>query len=227
MLKQYLALGFVGLVAIAVIVGGLGYAFLKPADAASGAIQPTPLAQTPGSGNTVYTIDQASSQATFTINEVLNGSPKTVVGTTNQVAGQVAANLASPQAAQVGTIQINARTLATDSGQRDNAIKNQILKTNDNEFITFAPSKLNGLPERATAGQPYTFQIVGQLTIAGQTRETTFNATVTPTADGKLQGTATATIKYADWGIGIPSVPFVTGVEENVILTITFVAAPQ
>ena len=108
MLKQYLALGAVGLLAICVIVGGLGYAFLKPADEASGAIQATPLAQA-GAGNTVYTIDQASSTATFTINEVLNGSPKTVVGTTNQVAGQVAASLSSPQTAQVGTIQINAR----------------------------------------------------------------------------------------------------------------------
>ena len=224
MVKQFFALGLIGTAAILVIVGTLAYAYLKPADAASGPIQATPVAQVAGSGNTVYTIDQASSQATFTINEVLNGSPKTVVGTTNQVAGQIAANLKSPKAAQVGTIQINARTLTTDSDQRNNAIKNQILKTNQFEFITFAPTSLVGLPESATAGQTYTFQITGQLTLAGQAREATFNATVTPTAEGTLQGTATVAIKYADWGIGVPSAPFVTGVEDTVILALTFVA---
>jgi polyisoprenoid-binding protein YceI len=227
MVKAYVALGLIGTAAIAVIVGVLGYAFLRPAEAASGPIQTTPVAQLAGGNGTVYTIDQAVSQANFSINEVLNGAPKTVVGTTNQVAGQIAADLKAPKSAQIGTIQINARTLTTDSDSRNNAIKNQILKTNDHEFITFAPTSLVGLPESATVGQSYSFQIVGQLTIAGQTREATFNATVTPTAANALQGTATATIKYTDWGISIPSVPFVTGVEENVVLTIAFVAKAQ
>lgn len=224
MVKQYLALAVIGLAAIMVIVGTLGYAYLKPAEAASGPIQATPVAVASGSGNTVYTIDQASSQATFAVNEVLNGSPKTVIGTTNQVAGQVATSLKAPRSAQVGAIQINARTLTTDSDQRNSAIKNQILKTNQFEFITFTPTSLVGLPATATVGQSYTFQIVGQLAMVGQTREATFNVTVTPTDQNTLQGTATATIKYADWGISIPSVPFVTGVGDDAVLTLNFVA---
>lgn len=173
---------------------------------------------------TVFEIVQSSSEARFVIDEVLNGADKTVVGATDQVAGQIAVNPTAPATAQVGVIQINARTLETDSDQRDRAIQNQILRTSQHEYIVFTPTSLVGLPESATPGQSYSFQIIGQLTVAGQTREATFAVTVTPTADGKLQGTATTTIKHADWGISIPRVPSVASVEETVTLEIEFVA---
>jgi polyisoprenoid-binding protein YceI len=224
MIKKIAALGLAALVAVAILVGVVAYSYLKPAEAASGPIQAVALTQTSATANTTYTIAQSSSQATFTIDEVLNGSPKTVVGTTDQVAGQIAVNPTAPGTAQLGTITIDARTLSTDSDQRNNAIKNMILKTNDNEYITFVPTTITGLPESATAGQSYSFQVVGQLSIAGQTHEATFAVTVTPTADGQLQGTATTTIKYADWGVTIPSVPFVTDVSDSVILALNFVA---
>jgi hypothetical protein len=70
----------------------------------------------------VFAIDQAPSEASYTIDEVLNGAPVTVVSVTDQVAGQLALDLADPTAARLGPIQINARTLATDSEQRDRAV---------------------------------------------------------------------------------------------------------
>ncbi|MFN8540722.1 MAG: YceI family protein [Thermomicrobiales bacterium] len=173
---------------------------------------------------TVFEIEQASSEARFVIDEVLNGADKTVVGATDQVAGQIAVNPTAPGTAQVGVIQINARTLATDSDQRDRAIQNQILNTSKHEYITFTPTSLVGLPASAMAGQSYSFQIVGQLTVAGQTKEATFAVTVTHTADGKLQGTAKTEIKYANWGISVPKVPQVASVEDTVILEIDFIA---
>ncbi len=193
------------------------------ATATTAAIATTTAATT----NTVYEIDQASSKARFVIGEVLNGSPFTVNGTTDQVAGQIAFDLGNPSAAQLGTIQINARTLATDSTQRDNAIKNRILKTDANEYITFVPTALVGLPTNVTTGQSYTFQIVGQLTLVGQTHEATFAVTVTPTAAGTLEGSATTIIAYADWGISIPQVPSVASVDDTVTLALTFVATAK
>ena len=63
-------------------------------------------------GPIVFEIVQDESEARFIIDEVLRGSPKTVVGVTNQVAGQIAVDPADPASAQVGQISINARTLA-------------------------------------------------------------------------------------------------------------------
>lgn len=77
----------------------------------------------------VFEIVPAESQARFIIDEVLRGAPVTVVGATDQVAGQIAVDPANPAATQVGQILVNARTLATDNDFRNRAIKNQILNT--------------------------------------------------------------------------------------------------
>jgi polyisoprenoid-binding protein YceI len=173
---------------------------------------------------TTCTIDQSASQARFVIDEVLNGTAKTVIGSTDQVAGQIAVDPTAPSGAQIGTIQINARTLSTDSEQRNNTIKNQSLKTNANQYITFVPTSVTGLPATATIGQAYTFQAVGQLTVAGQAREATLAVTVTPNADGTLKGSAKTTARYADWGISIPKVPQVASVSDTLALELDFVA---
>jgi len=47
---------------------------------------------------------------------------------------------------------------------------------------------------------------------------------VTAVDDATLQGAGTATIRYADFGISIPSVPFVAGVQDDVRLEIDFTA---
>ena len=95
----------------------------------------------------VFEIEQTGSEARFMIDEVLNGSPKTVVGVTNQVAGQIAVDPTNPTSARLGTILINSRVFTTDSVNRNNAIKNRILRTNEFEFITFTPTGISGVLE--------------------------------------------------------------------------------
>lgn len=94
----------------------------------------------------IFQISPADSQVRFELDEDLRGSRVTVVGTTDQVAGEIAVNLADLAQTQVGVIQINARTLATDNNFRNRAIQNEILDTGANEFITFTPTAVNGLP---------------------------------------------------------------------------------
>lgn len=169
-------------------------------------------------------IAQEQSTARFTINEVLNGAPKTVIGTTNQVAGEIAVDPNDPTNTRVGTIQINARTLTTDNDFRNRAIKNRILLTDQYEFITFVPTAITGLPASGTIGESYNFQITGDLAIRDVTSPVTFDVTVQPTSNTQLTGTAQTTIRYADYNISIPQVPSVAGVEETVVLELDFVA---
>jgi polyisoprenoid-binding protein YceI len=157
--------------------------------------------------------------------EVLRGSPYTVVGTTDQVAGQIAFDPSNPSTAQLGTILIDARTLVTDDESRTRALGNRILSTDQYEYISFAPTALVNLPSSVTVGQAFTFQATGDLTSKDVTRPATFGITVTPADDGSLTGTATSTIQYADWGVGIPSVPFVASVADSVILQLDFGAS--
>jgi polyisoprenoid-binding protein YceI len=184
-------------------------------------------ASTLSSASIVAQIVSDESEARFIIDEVLNNAPKTVIGTTNQVAGELAVDPSDPAKSQVGIIQVNARTLTTDSEFRNRAIKNQILQTDQYEFITFTPKQIVGLPATGAVGQSYTFQIVGDLTIRDVTKEVTFEVTATPASDSRLEGTAQTTIRYADYGIAIPQVRQVASVDEQVRLEIEFVAVPK
>jgi polyisoprenoid-binding protein YceI len=179
------------------------------------------------SDSIVAQIVSDESEARFIIDEVLNNEPKTVIGTTSQVAGELAVDPSDPAKSQVGIIQVNARTLTTDSEFRNRAIKNQILQTNQYEFITFTPKQIIGLPASGAVGQSYTFQIVGDLTIRDVTKEVTFDVTATPASASRLEGTAQTTIRYADYGISIPEVRQVASVDEQVRLEIDFVAVPK
>ncbi|MGB9738530.1 YceI family protein [Chloroflexus sp.] len=172
----------------------------------------------------IFAIDQNRSEARFLIDEVLRGQPVTVVGVTNQVAGQIALDPNVPSAAQVGVIQINARTLATDNEFRNRAIKNAILRTNQFELITFTPRIINGLPESVTIGVPFEFTIEGDLTITDVTRPVTFTVTVTPISPTEISGLAQTTILYRDFNLTIPDSPAVDTVADEVRLELEFVA---
>jgi polyisoprenoid-binding protein YceI len=172
----------------------------------------------------IFEIIQAGSEARFFIDEVLRGEPTTVVGTTHQVAGQFAVNPNDLSMTQVGIIQVNARTLTTDNPLRNRAIKNQVLLTNDYEFVTFAPTELLGLPESGTVGQTYTFQIVGDLTITDVTRQVIFDVSATPTSETQIKGIASTQLLYTDFDLFIPNSPAVDTVDDTIRLELEFVA---
>lgn len=168
---------------------------------------------------------QAESQARFLVDEILNDQPKTVVGTTDQVAAQIVIDPANPANVQMGPVTVNARTLVTDSGNRNRAIQNAILETGTYEFITFTPKEFVGLPATGAVGDTFAFQIVGDLTVKDTTREVTFDVTVTVDSDTRLHGLGTTTIFRNDFGLGVIELPFqVASVDQDVIIELEFVA---
>jgi len=193
-----------------------------PVDASSAAGGETAVSSS--AGTTVYTITPGSAQARFELDEDLRGSRITVVGATDQVAGEIAADLNNLAATKVGVIQINARTLATDNNFRNRALSNEILDTGAYEFITFTPTAVNGLPDSINVGDSVEFTIDGDLTVRDTTNPVTFAVQVTAVSAAQLQGTASATITRSAYGLNIPSVPNVANVEEEVELYIDFTA---
>ncbi len=170
----------------------------------------------------IYAISPEGSQVRFELDEDLRGERITVVGTTDQVAGEIAANLADLSDVQVGTIQINARTLVTDNNFRNRALNNRILQTDLFEFITFMPTAVNGLPASVNPGESVDFTIVGDLTVREITNEVTFEVKATAVSADELNGTASTVINLEDYNLVIPSVPNVANVEEQVYLFIDF-----
>ncbi|RJP43848.1 YceI family protein [Candidatus Parcubacteria bacterium] len=196
-----------------------------PTSDAAERFPPEPETEENGSA-ALFRISSAESLAEFNVKEVLRGSNFLVVGTSSQVSGDVAFDPGNPSESRVGTIRINARTLKTDDSRRDSAIGRFILRSEEeaNEFIEFKPGTLDGLPPRISTGDAFAFETRGDLTIAGITREASFRGAAVLESEGTLTGSAQAVIRRADFGLTIPSVPFVAAVDEEVILKIQFTA---
>lgn len=185
-----------------------------------------PTAESAASEAVIFSIVADDSEVRFILDELLRGSPNTVTGRTDQIAGQIGVDFAAPSNSQVGEILINARTLATDNELRNRAIRGQILQASlpEFEYISFQPTSLDGLPASVTMGEAFTFQVTGDLTIRDITNPVTFDVTVTPVSETRIEGTATATVQREDYGLIIPNVPGVADVDEDVKLEIDFVA---
>jgi polyisoprenoid-binding protein YceI len=166
-------------------------------------------------------------EARFVIGEVLRGQNNTVVGSTDQVQGEIRIDPNQPDQSSLGTFQIDAGSFTTDSSMRDRAIANFILQSGEYEKITFEATSINGIPEDASLGQTLNLQIQGNLTIREVTRQVTFDATVTPVSENRLEGSARATILREDFDLSIPSVPSVASVDEEMMLEIDLVARPS
>ena len=187
---------------------------------------PTAAAAEPSGEKVLFRLVQAESQVRFEIDEILRGEPFRVVGVTDQVAGDLIIDFASPEESQLGTLRINVRTLQTDDGRRDRAIRSRILQSAEDayEFVEFAPTSLVGLPTEVAVGDEIQFTIVGTLTIREISTEITFDAVVSIESDSRVSGSAVTTIQRETYDLTIPSVPFVASVGEDVLLGIDFAA---
>lgn len=183
----------------------------------------------PVAGETAFVIAPSTSEARFTIQEVLFGSPNTVVGTTNQVEGEILVNKSDPSKSRVGQIRVDLSTLATNNNLRNRTLQSRILETDQpgNQFATFETTALKGMPATVAVGQTVSFQIVGQLTIHQVTRTETFDVQMTAQSETTLSGTARTTVRYADFNLVIPNVPSVSDVSEDVALALSFTANAQ
>jgi polyisoprenoid-binding protein YceI len=164
------------------------------------------------------------SSATFQLDEELRGSPTTVVGTSGIVLGRIEIDPDDLSNPQIGEILVNARDFETDSGLRNRAIRGPILDTDEFEFVSFLPSAIEGLEGSASVGDRLTFAVSGDLTIRDVSRSVTFDVTATLTSDRTIEGSATTVIERGAFELGIPSVPTVANVSEEVRLTLDFVA---
>ena len=210
---------------VMVLVGGcwMYQSMFGPTEQASGPTTAAPLANAPA-GLRKFQVSAAKSKASFIISEVLMGSPKQVIGTTSDMAGEVGLNLADLSSMRIGEIRVNARTLKTDDDRRNGMLGNQILSTRQFEFLTFTPTQIIGLSGAGAPGANFDFMITGDLSVRGVAKPVTFTAKLGITSASEVKVTAKAAVRHADFGISIPRVPSVASVGDDVRIEIEGVA---
>ncbi len=176
-----------------------------------------------------FVIDPAQSIVRFTLTEELMGAPTTVVGESNAIEGGVDVDLADYANTSITALRVDAGAFVTDNDFRNRAIRRFILQSEQPQYqyITFAPTVVEGLPENATVGEAFEFTVSGDMTIRDVTQPVAFTVSLTPVSETQLEGSARTTVLRSDFDLQIPDVPSVANVSEDVLLEIEFVAVAQ
>jgi polyisoprenoid-binding protein YceI len=165
------------------------------------------------------------SVAGYRVREKLANLPaqSDAVGRTNAVTGS--ATLAADNDALTATaaaFEVDVTTLKSDQDRRDNAIRTRGLQTDQFPTATFTLTTPIAVPQAALDGGRATVQVVGDLTLHGQTKSVTIPTEV-QLNDGRVELDGKHTFPFSDFGMDPPNIGGFVSVEPDATLEFTLV----
>lgn len=181
--------------------------------------------QAPSNGPRTFRIASDSTLAAYHIRETFAdiASMITAVAATPLVEGEIAVELSEPPSAQVVTMTVDLRGLDSGEPSRDEKLADRWLVTNQFPFAYFVSTEIRNAPASYTEGAEANFTLAGKLTIREITRPMVFEVRAT-LDDQTLTGHAEGHILMSDFGIEPPNIFDFVVVEDEVLITMDFVA---
>jgi len=181
------------------------------------------------SGVVTYALVPEDSSVTYEVGETFfreNNRFNVAVGTADGVSGDIQIDYDRPQESSVGTLTVDISAFQSDSARRDGAIRDRFLQSSSYPQVTYTPTAIEGLPETIEPGVDYPVSLQGDLTVRDKTRPASFDATVSLQGEA-LTGQATTTILMSDYGFGPIDILNMLKTEDQVKITVDFVALPK
>jgi len=144
--------------------------------------------------------------AGYRVNEVLEGTPVTVTGRTDEVTGTLMVDELTLTEAE---FIVDVDSIATDQPPRDAYFRDSALRTSQFPTATFVLTGPITAAAPPVVGEVQTIAATGDLTIAGVTREVTVELqAVLNSSGGQVAGSIPIT--FADFGVVAPNLGFVS-----------------
>lgn len=204
--------------AVAVLVVAVGWAIVGPPPvSAAASLLRLNVVRTRRDAVRVELVSGAA-EARYRAQEVLSGRGfNEAVGRTSAVTGGILLDDLGGVVASQSRISVDLTTLVSDNAMRDRYIQRATLQTEEYPTAAFQVMSAPGLPQPLPTSGTASFTLVGELTVHGVTRPTTWDATAT-FADGEVQGTASTTVLLTDFGMEPPRAGPVLSIEDAVRL---------
>lgn len=188
-------------------------------------------AQAPGpdvgrAGVRHFVVDTVDNVARYRVREQLAGFdlPNDAVGVTRSVSGTLRLDENGRLIANGSRFVVDLRQLASDRERRDRYLQRRTLRTDTFPTATLVPTAVHGLTSLPGTGSA-SFEVVGDLTIRGVTRPTTWK--VTASFDGEvIAGTAATAFNFNAFSLDVPRVRSVLSIEDNIRLEYDFRLVP-
>lgn len=166
-----------------------------------------------------YGVVAEGSEVRYRVREQLVGLnlPNDAVGATSAVEGGIAFDAQGRVLSGDSRFTVDLRTLKSDEARRDNYLRRNTLETERYPTVTFVPTEARRLPLPPPQSGSVPFELVGDLTVKDATRQVTWAATAS--FDGaRVSVRARTAFRFADFGLRVPRVSVVLGVEDDIKL---------
>ena len=172
---------------------------------------------------TRYVVAPTGNEVRYRVREQLVGFdlPNDAIGKSTAVTGAVSIDDAGNVIRDASRFVIDAATFASDRDRRDNYVRGRLLEATQYPSVVFVPTEARGiaLPPSGTVSE--TFGVLGDLTLRGVTRPTTWRVTA-KVANGEVSGSATTKFAFADFQMQKPQVRSVLSVADTIALEYDF-----
>jgi polyisoprenoid-binding protein YceI len=147
--------------------------------------------------------------------------PKDAVGETSDVTGTIAIGTDGTVIPGESKVAVDVTTLESDRDRRDDYVQDRLLETDHYPTVTLIPTALRGLGAPLPTSGSKTFELLGNLTMHGVTRPTTWHVAAQFNGN-RVSGTAWTAFTFADFGLTQPRVPVVLSVADSIRLEYQF-----
>jgi len=175
-----------------------------------------------------YVVAPTGNEARYRVREQLVGRdlPNDAIGATREITGRIVVESDGKVVRDSSRIVVAVSGLKSDQSRRDRFLRTRTLETEKFPNVELVPVALQGIGAPIAAGASHTFSLLGELTVRGVTRPTTWH--VTARADGSaVVGTATTAFTFKDFNLDQPRVPVVLSVADTVKLEYDFRFVPD
>jgi polyisoprenoid-binding protein YceI len=206
------------------IVRFVSMALLAPTLAsAQGTGRPGTTAKAPVAAPVHLVLAPAGNEARFIVRELLmaNTIENDAIGATSAISGTIVLDAQGTVDPAASKFTVLLDSLKSDKGMRDRYIKGRTIVTSHFPTAVLVVKELQGLPATLPTSGTMTFTLIGDLTIHGVTRPSTWmvNATADPTG---FSGMASTHLKFEDFDMNQPSVPVLAHLTDDITLEYDF-----
>lgn len=190
----------------------------RTVDSAAGEV-----ALAPGAPAWRLVIEQPGNEARYRVRERLVGKEldNDAVGVTQAVSGELAFDAEGGLIPEGSKITIDVTGLTSDQARRDRYVRERLLETPKFGTVVFEPTAVRGAPKTLPTSGSTSFSLLGNLTVKGVTRPTTWHVQA-KFAPAGVTGSASTAFTFAEFTLVQPRVPVLLSVSDTIKLEYDF-----
>lgn len=217
----------IGVAVSAIFAAGIGLVALDAAPAHSTALAATAEPAALATGPVHLVTAPKNNEARYFVREQLASInfPSDAVGVADSVTGSLALDDKGQIVAADSKFVVDIRDLKSDRSMRDGFLQRRTLETDKYPTVTLVPKEVQGLPNPLPDSGRVSFTLLGDLTVRGVTRPTSWMVKAFM-RHGEVRGTASTGFTFDDFQIEKPKVGSVLSVADSIHLVYDFDLVP-